>query len=88
MIFFFYDTVILKPGLMHLLCHLCAPKRNKRIATSNICLFSNTIFQQMETGISGEMADFGNKDERYKLSLEHSFVSEYKVLKYTYSHTH
>lgn len=49
---------------------------------------SNTIFQKKETEMSGEMADFGNKGERYKLSLEHSFVSEHKVLKYTYSHTH
>ena len=49
---------------------------------------SNTIFQKKETEMSGEMADLGNKGERYKLSLEHSFVSEHKVLKYTYSHTH
>ena len=49
---------------------------------------SNTIFQKKETEMSGEMADFGNRGEKYKLSLEHSFVSEHKVLKYTYSHTH
>ena len=37
---------------------------------------SNTIFQQKETEMSGEMADFGNKGERYKLSLEHLMVPE------------